>query len=670
MSHDALFQFFRFFHQRFGIHVFKFGNNFSQLFDYIHGRTGIRQFLIGGTQQSDDIHVPFFAFEQHNSRQTFDHAVFQFFHAESFHNFSCGRSASAGIHTVRFAESGYSFDTNDSFDSVVREHIQKFPGEHIALLYIWGDFGRNHHQIPAIRVGVFFAAESVDSDGRIRFTVQQYAVRTHVVGRHSPENGHAEFFDYETCYYGSDKTDGRKSHDGGGVFQVLVVVSYDSKPGHDARITANLLIYFTLEVVMTKISISTTDAGIPVITDPIANSKSSGYLVMVNTGSRDEKKNVLGISHLLEHVVFRSTKTRSSYQMAKEIEGAGGMMNAFTGKEYTGFYGLTINETSDVAKEMVSDILANPLIGDEDTEMEKKIVLQELSMIKNDPGSYIYDLIDETVWKGQELGQGEGGDEDIVANLNYRDLREYYTEKYGIPNFAVFAVGDVDEDETVSWASENFDDMKGKSKPSRKPPTIPKPEYRFVSNSSDHYQIALGFPICESADSEFSMPMSMLSATLGSGTSSRLFQEVREKNALVYSVYSSNLKSTDASYLGMFMSSTQENVEKSLNATSKVVRTFVNEGFEEGELERVKRMVKGEIIRSHESTARRMTAVAREYMLTGKLYTLEKKLSDIDATTEEDIMKIASKVLCSDYLNTVILGEESKELKEPIVIDI
>ena len=107
-----------------------------------------------------------------------------------------------------------------------------------------------------------------------------------------------------------------------------------------------------------------------------------------------------------------------------------------------------------------------------------------------------------------------------------------------------------------------------------------------------------------------------------------------------------------------------------MNATSKVVRTFVNEGFEEGELERVKRMVKGEIIRSHESTARRMTAVAREYMLTGKLYTLEKKLSDIDATTEEDIMKIASKVLCSDYLNTVILGEESKELKEPIVIDI
>ena len=381
---------------------------------------------------------------------------------------------------------------------------------------------------------------------------------------------------------------------------------------------------------MAEISVSTTDAGIPVITDPIPGSRSSGYMVMVRTGSRDERKEVHGISHLLEHVVFRQTKTRSSYQMSKEIEGAGGEMNAFTGKEYTGYYGITINETSEVAMEMVSDIIANPLINEDDTEMEKKIVLQELSMVKNDPGSYIHDLISDTLWEGQESGQGPGGLEEIVEKLTYEDLRKYYGDKYGAPNLSVFAVGDVNEKDAVSWASEKFDGMNGKSKPSRTLPVMPKPGYRFVPNSADHYQVALGFPVCEPADSEHAMPLSLLSATLGSGVSSRLFQEVREKNALVYSVYSSHIRSTDSSYLGMFMSSTSENVIKSVDATSKVIKTFMNEGFENGELDRVKRMVKGDVIRAHESTARRMNSVARDYMLTGDLYVLEDKLSSID----------------------------------------
>ncbi len=415
---------------------------------------------------------------------------------------------------------------------------------------------------------------------------------------------------------------------------------------------------------MVGIKLSKTDAGIPVITDNIPGARSVGYMVAVRTGSRDEDKSVLGISHLLEHVVFRSTKTRTSYQIAKEMEGAGGMLNAFTGKEITGYYGLTISETADIAREMVSDIVANPLIGNEDTEMEKKIVLQELSMVKNDPGSYIYDLIDEMIWRGHKLGQGEGGKESIVMDLTYENLRTYYADRYGTPNLAVFAVGDVKEKESVAWASEKFDGMEAITAPKRSRPKMPKPKFRFVSNKAEHYQVALGFPSCEPADSDIRYPMTMLSAVLGSGTSSRLFQEVREKNALVYSVFAAGVQNTDASYLGMFMSSTAENVEKSIDATSKVIRIFMNEGLETGELERSKRLIKGELIRSQESTSRRMTSVAREYMLTGDLYSLEDKLSKIDAVTEEDVMRIATQVIRPDTLNTVILGKSDKKLKE------
>ncbi|HKM09820.1 MAG TPA: pitrilysin family protein [Candidatus Methanomethylophilaceae archaeon] len=421
---------------------------------------------------------------------------------------------------------------------------------------------------------------------------------------------------------------------------------------------------FYIGELMTEISLSKTKAGIPVITDHIPDCLSAGYMVTVRTGSRDEDKDVLGISHLLEHVVFRSTKTRSSYQIAKEMEGAGGMMNAFTAKEATGYFGLTIGETADIARELVSDIVANPLIGDEDTEMEKKIVLQELSMIKNDPGSYIYDLIDELVWEGHDLGQGEGGKEDIVEGLDYEDLREYYYDRYGAPNIAVFAVGDVDEKTSVEWASDIFDDMEAKTAPSRTGPPMPKSNYKFVSNSADHYQVALALPTVGPTDSDSRYAMTMLSAVLGSGTSSRLFQEVREKNALVYSVHSAWSRSTDAAYMGMFMSSTAENVTKSIDATSKVIRTFLDEGLGKGELERSKRLIKGEMVRSQESTARRMTSVAREFMLTGKLFSLYDVLSKIDAVTGEEVMKAAEQILTSDSLNTVILGNEDKAIKD------
>ena len=131
-------------------------------------------------------------------------------------------------------------------------------------------------------------------------------------------------------------------------------------------------------------------------------------MVGVATGSRDETKDVLGISHLLEHTVFRETRTRDSYQMAKEMEGAGGEMNAFTGREMTAYYAVTIKETADVARDMVGDIVANPLLNEKGTELEKKIVLQELSMIKSEPDTYIHDLFESQLWRGHALSQDEG----------------------------------------------------------------------------------------------------------------------------------------------------------------------------------------------------------------------------------------------------------------------
>ena len=405
-----------------------------------------------------------------------------------------------------------------------------------------------------------------------------------------------------------------------------------------------------------------TSGGIPVLMENIPGSESAGYMVGVRTGSRDESKSVMGISHLLEHVVFRATKTRSSYQMAKEMEGAGGEMNAFTGREMTAFYGVTIKETKDVAKDTVSDIIVNPLINDNDVELEKKIVLQELSMLENEPEAYIHDLFSSNMWRGHKLSQDEGGKPEIVKGLGAKDLREYYEERYGIPNISVFAAGAVETDEVLSWAEEMFDGLSGKKEIKRKKPGMPKAGYSFTANSSEHYHVAMGFPAYD-PDHKDRVPLSLLSAVIGSGTSSRLFQEVREKKALVYSVHNVVEQYSDAGAMCTYLSSTDENVMEGMETTAEVYRSIRENGLEKGELERTKNLLKGAIVRSMESTERRMYRLGREFMLNGKYQSLGDRLKAISAVTEEDVVRVAADIIKGSRLNVSILGRENREIE-------
>ena len=410
------------------------------------------------------------------------------------------------------------------------------------------------------------------------------------------------------------------------------------------------------------ITLSSTSGGVPVVVESIPGSQSAAFMIGVATGSRDEHPGIFGLSHLLEHTVFRETETRNSYQMAKEMEGAGGELNAFTGREMTAFYGITIRETAATAMDMVGDIVANPKINEEDTELEKKIVLQELSMIRNEPDSYIHDLFESTLWRGHPLCQDEGGDEKVVAGLTSSDLRAYYEEKYRIPNLAVYAAGSIDVEDTVRWAEETLDCMSGGRRNPRSPPQTPGSEYRFVKGDAEHCHVAMGFPSYGASHPD-RMAASMVSAVLGSGTSSRLFQAVREKKALVYSIYSTVSQNSDASSLTSYMSCTDRNVVEAMETVASVVSQFLREGLEKGELERAKRLVKGANVRSMESTEHRLYRLGVNHMLNGSTETLEERLARIDAVTEDDVMRVAQGLLREDRLNTVVLGKGNREIR-------
>ena len=389
----------------------------------------------------------------------------------------------------------------------------------------------------------------------------------------------------------------------------------------------------------------------------------------VATGSRDEVPGIFGLSHLLEHTVFRHTTTRDSFQMAKEIEGAGGELNAFTGREMTAFYGITISETAPVAMDMVGDIVANPLIGEEDTELEKKIVLQELSMIENDPETRIHDLFESHLWRGHQLGQDEGGDKDIVAKLTSEDLRAYYEEKYLIPNLAVYAAGDVDLDSTVAWAESALDGRAGGRRNVRTEPPLPKADYEFVKSEADHLQVAMGFP-SYGASHEDRSAVTMLSAVLGSGTSSRLFQSVRERKALVYSVYTTVSQESDASSLAAYMSCTDKNVEEAMSTSVKEFGKLLSEGLEKGELDRAKNLVKGANVRAMESTEHRLYRLCVNNLLNGSTESLEERLAKIDAVTEDDVMRVAGDILRPERLNVVVLGKAGRSVRNLDISDL
>ncbi len=412
-----------------------------------------------------------------------------------------------------------------------------------------------------------------------------------------------------------------------------------------------------------SISMEYTSAGIPVITDSVPGCRSSGYMVAVNTGSRDEHPEIFGLSHLLEHVVFRATKTRTSFQMSKEMEGAGGEMNAFTAKEMTAFYGVTIDSTANVAKDLVADIVSNPLIAKDDTELEKKIVLQEISMCENDPESYIHDLFDEVIWDGHELSQGEAGTRDVVNSLTNVDLREYYDERYRVPNLAVFACGSVDKGDVLRWAEENFDPMSGGRPNPRKAPVLTGSAYRHYKRKEDHCYVGMGFRAFDANDDDLPA-LTMLNAVLGSGSSSRLFQNVREEKALVYSIYNYVDQYTDAGSMGTYMSATEENVLDAIETTARTYRELKDGGLTDGELQRVKNLVKGALIRGMESTSRRLYTLAKGTMLVGKPRSLEERLSRLDAVTEEDVMRVAEKVIRPEGLNVVMYSDDVASMKD------
>jgi len=420
-------------------------------------------------------------------------------------------------------------------------------------------------------------------------------------------------------------------------------------------------------VISEGISLTSTRSGIPVVAERLPQSRSAAISICIGAGSRDEEERQTGIAHMLEHVLFKGTKKKSSKEISEIIEGAGGEMNAYTSREMTAYYAVTLDETMSVAEDLLAEMMMQPSISKKAVETEKNVVVQEIRMLENNPEEYIHILFLNGLWGNHPMGRSEGGTVEAVPSFPASDLREFYSHHYRPPHFVVVACGNVSVPQIEEWASQQFDPLeRNDSWGARQPPSPRAGTMVFPREDAQAY-IGMGFPGMSTNDPD-KYAQRLLSSILGTGTSSRLFQTIREKEGLAYSIYSVSHSYTDCGAFASFFSTSVDNAEKVIRLVAQELKNLKENGLEKEELIRAKRMLKGVYVRRLESTEARMFRLGDLYLSTGSVMSPEETLDRLDAVTEEDVMRICHTIVDRKDLCTVIHGP--KEQGERAAADI
>ncbi|QLH75221.1 MAG: insulinase family protein [Methanomassiliicoccales archaeon] len=413
---------------------------------------------------------------------------------------------------------------------------------------------------------------------------------------------------------------------------------------------------------MEKITIHQTDGGIPVISERTPYFRSAAISVNVLVGSRDEDKEKCGIAHLLEHIMFKGTKDQSAKQIADMIEGAGGELNGFTTKELTSYHVFSLDETIDVAEGLLTDMMLHALIDDEHVDLEKSVVTQEISMLEDEPEEFAGVLLDRTAWRGHPMSYPEAGNIEGVRSITPDDLRAFYERHYRRPNVFIVACGNIDVGQVNRWASMSFDGIpRSKDVRKRTPPRFHSSINVFPKEGEQVY-VDMGFP-SYAASHENRHAASLAAIILGAGTSSRLYQRIREEEGLVYQIHMFPQTYSDCGLIETYFSSSVENAEKVVNLFAEEIREFKTEGLNRGELERAKRWVKGMFVRKLESSENRMYWLAESYTLTGKVKTITEMIEEFNKVTEEAVLQAADDLMKVSKFCVALHGPE-KECKQ------
>jgi predicted Zn-dependent peptidase len=403
--------------------------------------------------------------------------------------------------------------------------------------------------------------------------------------------------------------------------------------------------------------------GVRIVTEKIPHVYSVSVGIWVEAGSRGENQNTSGITHFIEHMLFKGTSRRAALDIAREIESVGGIINAFTTKEYTFFYSKVLREQLSLAADILSDIFLNSLFEAEELEKERKVVTQEILMIEDNPEEYIHDYLSMNIWPGDPLGMPTQGTCDTLRAFTREDVVTYFREHFRNGGIIITAVGNLDHEEVVSLFSGLFESEEYRT--CREEYTEPgKSRGNFVqSRDIEQAHLCLGLPAPGREDNTRYASF-ILNSILGGGMSSRLFQEVREKRGLVYSVYSTLASYRDTGMLKVYAGTTKECIPELLSVVSGIFRNLREKPVTPDELRNGKEQIKGNMLISLESTDFRLTRLASNEMYFRKYISPGEVAEKIDGVTLEDVLRLAERILVTEDAVVTAIGKvEEKEVK-------
>ena len=395
--------------------------------------------------------------------------------------------------------------------------------------------------------------------------------------------------------------------------------------------------------------------GIRVITERMPHVRSVAVGVWVETGSRRELDNRGGISHLIEHLVFKGTATRSAEDIARTMDSVGGQMDAFTTKEHTCFYVQVLDEHLPLAVDLLTDILLHPRFDAEELEREKQVVLQEIKMVEDTPDDIIHDIFAEQIWKGHPLGRPILGTRDLVTGFSRDVIAEHFAEEYVPPKVIIAVAGNVTHEQVVNLFGAGFTGF-GRT-PVERPATTPAltPSVNIVHKQLEQVHVVMGFPgFRHSAPERYAL--FLLNDVIGGSMSSRLFQEVRERQGLVYAIHSGAQAYLDTGVVYLYAATDPGNFSKVLKAVLKEIRDLKKNGITAEELKRAKDHLKGSLMLSLESTSSRMNRLAKHEMHLNSFLTMDDMIGAIEGVQHEQVQALVSEVLDEDHLALTTLG--------------
>ena len=419
---------------------------------------------------------------------------------------------------------------------------------------------------------------------------------------------------------------------------------------------------------------TTLSSGLRIITESIPTVRSAAVGYWVSTGSRDEEILEAGAAHFLEHLLFKGTPSRTALEISSSIEAIGGDMNAFTTQEYTCFHAKVLDRDVDLVIETLSDMLTSSNVTQDDVDQERKVVLEEISMHEDEPNELAYDNWSQNLLGDQPIGRPIIGTRKSITDMTRKQVYDFYKKFYAPERTVISIAGNINHEKVVEKIIEtlkNTDWDKTGVTP-LKPRSSEKLKSKgtgslIVSKDTEQAHLVWGVPAVDRHD-ERRYTLAVLSAALGGGMSSRLFQEIREKRGLVYTVYSFAHHYTGIGVYGIYAGTTNEKVSEVIKIIKEELNDVAENGLRKEELTRGKGALRGGLVLGLEETNSRMTRIAKGELLYGEYLSLDDAINKIDAVTEEDIKSLASEIFNQNGLLCVVGSFENKDEFKDLVV--